>query len=511
MKLRLAIVIAALAGFVALSYEIVWYRVLSFMTRGIASTFGLLLAAYLFGLALGARGSAALCGGEGGDPRQLRRLAVFVAAANVVAGLVAPALAWSARFTDFRIGLVVIAVAAAFLGSVLPLVSHFGISPDERAGTRLSYVYLANIIGSASGSLVTGFVLMDHLTLVGIMRVLIALGFALAAVIVAMSLPARRVAVPSYAAITTCLVVTLAVLPKLYDRIYERLLYKWEWDGTQRFAQVIENKSGVITVAPDGSVYGGGAYDSVVNTALDGNEKNGILRAYVVGALHPAPREVLMVGLASGSWAQVVAHLPGVEHLTIIEINPGYIEVVASHPETASLLHNPKVSIVFDDGRRWMLRHDRRFDVIVMNTTLHWRGHATNLLSTEFLEIARRHLRPSGVFYFNSTDSTDAQLTAAQAFPHMMRITNFVAVADDPFNFDRTRWKWLLETMQIEGRPILDRSRPEHAELYESLLGFNDMEYRPTILDRTSRSATVITDDNMVVEWREPLRWPERE
>ncbi len=121
---------------------------------------------------------------------------------------------------------------------------------------------------------------------------------------------------------------------------------------------------------------------------------------YVVGALHPAPREVLMVGLASGSWAQVVAHLPGVERFTIIEINPGYVDDVSKHPETRSRSKAARSSIA---------------------------------------------------------------------------------------------------------------RRPEHLKLYENLLGFNDMEYRPTILDRTSRSATVITDDNMVVEWREPLRWPERE
>lgn len=512
MKLRLAMVVAACSGFVALSYEIVWYRVLSFMTRGIASTFGLLLGAYLFGLAIGARGSAALCTGEGGDRGQLRRLAAFVAVANLVAGLVAPSLAWSARFTDFRIGLVVIAVAAAFLGSVLPLVSHFGIAPDERAGTRLSYVYLANILGSAAGSLITGFVLMDHLSIVSITLVLVVAGFALPVAIVAMSTPTRRVAFASYGSLVAFTVVTVLFLPRLYDRLYERLLFKWEYDGTQRFAQVIENKSGVITVTEDGSVYGGGAYDGVVNTWLEDNEKNGILRAYVVGALHPAPREVLMIGLASGSWAQVVAHLPGVEKLTIIEINPGYVQVVGSHRDTASLLQNPKVTLLFDDGRRWFLRHEgRQFDLIVMNTTLHWRGHATNILSTEFMDIARRHLRPGGVLYFNTTDSYDVQLTAARAFPHLMRITNFVAVSDGPFQFDRERWKWLLGTMRIEGRPILDLERAEHAQLYESLLGFNDMEYRPTILERTMKQANVITDDNMVVEWRDPLRWPKRE
>lgn len=512
MKLRLAMLVAAFSGFVALSYEIVWYRVLSFMTRGIASTFGLLLAAYLFGLAIGARVSASLCKNEGADARHLRLLAAFVALANVMAGLVAPTLAWSARFTDFRFGLLVIAVAAAFLGSVLPLVSHFGIPPDERAGTRLSYVYFANIVGSTAGSLVTGFVLMDHLSLVAITKVLVVAGFALSAVIVGMSAPARRLVVSSYGALGAVTAITLLVLPKFYDQLYEKLLFKWDFDGSQRFAQVVENKSGVITVAQDGTVYGGGAYDGVVNTWLDANDKNGILRAYVVGALHSAPREVLMIGLASGSWAQVVANLPGVEHFTIVEINPGYTQVVSRNPDTASLLTNPKVDVVFDDGRRWFLRHpERKFDVIVMNTTLHWRGHATNILSTEFLDIARTHLEPRGVLYFNTTNSYDVQLTAAKAFPHLMRITNFVAVSEDPFNFDRARWKWLLETMRIEGHPILDLSRADHRTIYEDLLGFNDMEYRSSILERTSKQATVITDDNMVVEWREPLRWPERE
>src|SRR4051812_32712610 len=129
MRFRLALAIAALSGFIALSYELVWYRVLSVMTRGVASTFGLLLAAYLFGLALGSRGSAVFCRGAGGQPRELRLLALFVAIANAIAALVVPTFGWSARFTDYRLGLIVVIASAAFLGSILPLVSHFGIPP----------------------------------------------------------------------------------------------------------------------------------------------------------------------------------------------------------------------------------------------------------------------------------------------------------------------------------------------------------------------------------------------
>ena len=510
MRLRLAILVAGCSGFVALSYEIVWYRLLAVMTRGIASTFGLLLAAYLLGLAIGSRAVAVYCREKGGDVRQLRALAAFVVIANVIGSLVGPAFAWSAHFTDFRLGLAVVAVSAAFLGAILPLVCHFGIDADDRAGVRLSYVYLANIVGSAAGSLLTGFVLMDTLSIGTIAIVLALAGFALAALLVAMSAPSRRRSLASYAVLVGCAVAATVTLPRLNDRLYERLIYKNEDDGTQRFAQVVETRSGVITVSEDGSVYGGGAYDGVVNTSLENNDKNGIVRAYVIGALHPQPRELLMVGLASGSWAQVAANLPGVERMTIIEINRGYIEVVKRHPEVASLLQNPKVTIVFDDGRRWLRRHpERRFDVIVMNTTHHWRSHATNILSTEFMEMARGHLLPGGIFYFNTTDSYDVQLTAATAYPFLLRITNFVVVSDSLFRFDRERWRWLLATMRIDDQPVLDLGVASQKAVYDDLMGFNDIEGRESIFERTSKIASVITDDNMVPEWREPLRYPE--
>jgi spermidine synthase len=510
MKLRLALAVADHSGFIALSYEIVWYRVLSVMTEGTAATFGILLAAYLFGLAIGARVSAVFCRGDGGDARVLRVLSLFVALANVVAATVVPVFGWSAKFTDFRIGVALVAIGAAFLGSVLPLVSHFGIEPDEHAGSRLSYVYLANIVGSAAGSLVTGFVLMDRLPLVSIARLLVVFGFALAAALFAASGPRRGSLIAASGVLGACAVLAFAVTPIVYDRIYERLVYKNEYDGTQRFAQVIENKSGVISVTTDGTIYGGGAYDGVLNVRLQDDDRNGIVRAYIVGALHPSPREVLMVGLSGGAWAQVVAHLPGVERMTVIEINPGYIDVIRSHPEVSGLLRNPKVDVVFDDGRRWLQRHpDRRFDFIVMNTTMHWRAHATNILSTEFLAIARRHLAPGGVLYFNTTSSYDVQLTAAKTFPHFKRVANFVAVSDAPFDFDRARWRHVLETMQIEGRPVLDLANEADRALFDQLRCYNDMEPAWSIKDRYEKTHRVVTDDNMVTEWLEPLRYPD--
>lgn len=510
MKLKLAIVFAGLSGFVALGYELLWYRVVAVLTWGVASSFGLLLGAYLAGLAIGSHVAGLLCreGEAAGEPRYIRRLAVFVALANVVSALVVPLFAWSCKFTDYRVGLLMVSVGAALLGAVLPLLAHFGIEPDHRAGQRLSYIYLANIVGSAGGSLITGFVLMDSLTLRQIAVVLAGLGFllvALLALLGAQSNVGRGVGVGTAALLA---ILAFALVPRLYDRLWERLLYKQHDDGKIRFATVIENKSGVIAATNAGMVYGGGAYDGVLNTSI-AHDRNGIIRAYAVGAMHPAPKQVLMIGLASGSWAQVIAHHPLLEQMTVVEINPGYLELIAQHPGVAGILKNSKVSIVIDDGRRWLRRNDdRKFDFIVMNTTWHWRAHNTNLLSSEFMRLAREHLLPGGILYFNTTASSDVQLTAARTFPYALRVMNFVAVSDAPFSFDRDRWRDLLSAYRIEGKPVLNLSDEGERQTYASLLRYDDIESRADILQRT-RHATVITDDNMIIEWRKPLRYPD--
>ena len=160
------------------------------------------------------------------------------------------------------------------------------------------------------------------------------------------------------------------------------------------------------------------------------------MRAYASAALHPAPREVLVIGLGTGAWSQVIANLSDVERVTIVEINPGYLELIPRYPDVASLLTNPKVRLVIDDGRRWLARNpDLAFDLIVANTSIHWRAHTTNLLSVEYLRLIRAHLRPGGVYYFNTTSSDDALKTAFVTFPYGVRFLNFAAVSDSEMKF----------------------------------------------------------------------------
>jgi spermidine synthase len=191
------------------------------------------------------------------------------------------------------------------------------------------------------------------------------------------------------------------------------------------------------------------------------------------------------------------------------------MKLAAEVPEVASVLTNAKVTIVIDDGRRWLrLNHDRRFDVIVSNTTWYFRANVTNLLSTDFLELVKLHLRPGGIFFYNTTSSDRVQRTACLAFPFGARFTNHMVVSASPIVWDFERWRRTLEAYRIDGQPVLDLDRSEDRAALDRLISFQTsmrpdatpyaqkpIEPCTEILARTKGKDSV-TDDNMGSEWR---------
>jgi hypothetical protein len=355
---------------------------------------------------------------------------------------------------------------------------------------------------------------MDRLPLASISVLLAVLGFAAAAALSRHALPAgprrTRRMIHAFVAGAT----TLAVGPALYGGLWERLQLKSEYQPGERFVQVVETKSGVITLDRRGVVAGGGAYDGKVSTDL--MHRDWLVRPYSLSALHPSPKRVLMIGLASGSWAQIVANNPEVEHLTVVEINPGYLEIIERQPAVASLLTNPQVDIVVDDGRRWLNAHPRaRFDAIVFNVTHSWRGFTSNVLSTEFLELVRARLAPGGLYLFNTTFSREAQRTAISVFPHALMVINTLAVSDTPLVFDAARWRDVLTRYRIDGRPVIDVTTGRGRRRLNTLLTLAerlDTDPEDNAVRLVSRAAIEaatahvrsVTDDNLATEWRLP-------
>lgn len=508
-SLLAALIVSFVSGFISLGYEIIWYRLFSFTTGGLAKSFAFLLGAYLAGIAGGSMITNRICDKIANPLSFVRFLVATVFAANLLGFLVGPILFYLVTRASYLWTLVPIAIAAAGLGAVFPMLCHVSIPPDGEAGTRMSYMYLSNIVGSALGSYLTGFVLMDIFPLRHVSITLTLLGLGLGATLMLWTeLEKKSFALCAVGAFLAALFVMQFSSP-LFHQMYEKMLGKKNYP-IQNFAAVVETRSGIVTVTQNGIVFGGGIYDGRFNVDLI-NDTNGIERPFALSYFHPNPKDVLMVGLSSGSWAQVVANNPQVEHLTIVEINPGYLRLIPYRDEVASLLKNPKVHIDIDDGRRWLVRNpERKFDAIVINTTFHWRSNASNLLSVEFLQLIRRHLKPGGVEFYNTTLSDEAMATGVKAFPYAMRLANFLVVSDSPLQLNVQRWLDVLLHYRIDGKPVFDLSNSgDRHRLLEVLSLATTMdrnvpglslESADHIRARTS-SARLITDDNMGTEW----------
>jgi predicted membrane-bound spermidine synthase len=512
---RTALWLAFAGGFVALSYEILFFRVISFMTGSNPAALPLVLGAFIIGLAGGAREAGRLCtrrdpAGETSRP-VMRSLTVAVIAALSFL----PLLRWVAPLHSVAVlcaGLFLIYVAGRNWGLLFPYLADRSIAAGRQAGRTLSYLYLSNILGSAAGSVVTGFVLTDWVGLRGLSMILgaIAAGVTVIAIrSLSSGRPAWRSLYAGAAAAAALLLLQLPLTKGLIDAIQSR--------KKAPLVEVVENRSGIITVDALERVYGNGLYDGQFNVGLEIGSNN-IERAYAIALYHPAPRRVLVIGMSSGSWSQVIANWEGVQAVTIVEINPGYARLIAERPIVASLLRNPKVTLVIDDGRRWLGRHpEERFDAVIANTSYHFRANASNVLSLEFMDLVRSHLNPGGVLFYNTTDSIRSLRTGCLAFQYGVRIEAFAAVSDQPLQIDAERWIRDLKQWRIDGKPVVDLARDADRELLDRFAAnvgdLNDrtkppvdrwIEDCPSVLAR-SPGFVPITDDNMGTEWRSNL------
>lgn len=512
----IGMLLAGATGFIALAYEVVWYRLYSFASGSKATIFAQLLAFYLFGIAYGSLKVRDACvKGLGNDLRRtLAACSQVVLLGAIAAFLLGPALAhWLAHFAI--IPMLPVFVGAALLGAAFPLLSHAAIDPAQKAGRGVSLLYLSNIIGSTLGSFLIGFVVLDVWSTRATSVLLLALGLLVSLVLAMLS--GWKIRRSLFAAGCAACVALAAFSGPLFSGMYERLLFKNSYKSGTTFSDLVENRSGVIAVDtnsaqygyPTSTVYGGGVFDGCFNTDIL-HDSNGLYRAYAFAGMHPAPRHVLMIGLSSGSWAQIVVNDPSVEDFTIVEINNGYLPLIPKYSDVKSILENPKVHIVIDDGRRWLVGHpDRKFDFIVMNSSFHWRANATNLLSTDFLELARAHMNRGGILYYNTTWSDRVLATGATEFPYALRVSNFLAVSDSPFTLDKDRWRNVLNRYELDGRPVFDPNNPlEQARLEQLLHLANEVDVPKGELEshagmmRRFKGVQLITDDNMGTEWQ---------
>lgn len=496
-----ATLLSGFIGFVALGLQMFWFRIILFMTEARAETFGLILFVFLCGLAGGARKAEQLS--AEGKPLGLHILysLLQLVLVSILGIWCVVGFAMVDQALGTLIAYAVVGLKANIMGGVFPALCHLGLDQKSQKNSpsigAVGYIYFANIVGSTLGALLSGFLIFEYLTILQALGVYIIAAATL--LLVATFALYRYIKIRwSYAVFFLSVLFSAALFIFRFD-IWHPLQATKE---SGYFSRVIENRHGIITVEPQMGgdiIYGGGVYDGRFNTDPATNSNN-IVRAYMLASLHPKPERVLEVGLSSGSWSWVLSRYASLQHLSIVEINSGYAEVVRHYPEIAGVLDNPKVSLIIDDVRRWLRKNpEATYDAIILNHTFYWRSNATNLLSIEFLRILKEHLNAGGVIYFNTTGALDSAYTAAYVFGYVVVYNNMIAASDTPFSMSpKERKQNLLQFMDENGKPIFSGSA--QLNVLEELANIDLSDVRTEAL--SYKDLWLITDDNMATEYK---------
>jgi spermidine synthase len=472
-----------LSGFIALSFEIVWFRLLGVMLKSTAFTFGTLLAQYLFWLGLGSALGSMMAG------RIRRPAAVFLmlqTAAAVYAGLslsvivqgVGPRGAFAklreyfstydplhipgavAAIRDFishtlwntppgdplsgdfitlylalPVGL--IAPATLLMGMSFPMLQRVVQTDMRRIGRRTGLLLVANIAGSTLGTMLTGWVLLGLLGTAATLIFLIALSgsFAVAAWHLLPAGPSRMVIVAAAAALV---IATLAALPSS-QRLWAAL-----HGTTPDWILAAEDGSGVSVLTaqrrPDFSdrvvVYVNGLGQSHlpyggIHTEL------GALPAL----LHPSPQNAAIIGLGSGDTLFGAAGRPELQRIVSIEIIKPQIDTLRElfarngYAGLSVVLHDRRIHHVFGDGRLVLGVGGERFDIIEADALRPQSAYAGNLYSEEYFALLRDRLKPGG-YAVTWAPTGRVTRTFVKVFPHVLGFGSILIGANEPVHVD---------------------------------------------------------------------------
>ncbi|WP_313174503.1 hypothetical protein [Stenotrophomonas sp.] len=484
--------LAFIVGAASLIQEILWVRLAGFATGGLPEVFGIVLGLYLIGVAAGAYFGRRLCVT---DMCAVRRSAVIVLCVSVV-------FDFTVLFIFVRaIGVMPVVVALmplVFIGAALksvlfPVAHHLGSNDAlQWKGGSFSKVYFSNVIGCTLGPLVVTVWAMDVLPIEQLF--LLTAGMTL----VAASWVARRWLVFPIAVIFAAGALAIApLLPRLMVNVATVT-------GGIEPSWLVERKEGVVHTVPDSQgdfVYGGNAYDGRINIDLRRNS-NKIDRVYAAMAAVVAPRRVLVVGMSGGSWTRVISSFQSVETIDVVEINPAYKQLVARYSEVAPILVDPRINIHIADGRRWLRSHvDNHYDVIVVNSTFHWRSGATMLLSREFFELLEGHLNEGGLALVNTTGSPEVLKTADAVFEHAYLFGNSVMMSRKDYRPTLRSGTASIFATRFDGVAAFNANRVEDqraiaAVVNAPLLAIGEVELR------SGRSAEINTDKRMLTEYK---------
>ena len=408
---RLALTLYAVAGGIALGYEVVWSELLVPFLSTRAHAFAVMLATYLLGLAMG---SLLFARGTGDAARAWRTFGTLLgAAAAIAAGAVLLLGAWlphlqtaagmwamrlTGRETIEVVARFVVATSAVvllptlFLGAAFPAAARLA-AGAARVGRDVGTVAAVNTAGGIAGSLLTGFVLVPRLGLVRAIGVLAVAGALVGAIAVVRS---GRGATAAAGAMVLAVAAMAALTPR------DRLATLWAGQRGGRLLFYDEDARGTVAVLEQSA--GAAAFRRLyIQGVSNSGDAPASLRYMRLQALLPLlvhrgrPRSALVVGFGTGITAGALLADPELETRAVVELLPSVVRAGSLFAGNLGAAADGRLEIHIGDGRKELRRRSRRYDVITLEPPPPSAAGVVNLYSRDFYELARDRLEPEGL------------------------------------------------------------------------------------------------------------------
>ena len=408
----------ALSGCCALGAEVIWTRLVSLILGATVYTFSIILAVFLVGIGIGSC-AAALSASRLAQPRlmlgwcQVMLTLAIAWAAHAIQvlpyGPIHPSPSsgpWVAFELDLLRALWAILPAAFLWGASFPLALAAIAWNREDAARSVAGIYAANTIGAIVGALATTLWLVPGVGTQRVEQLLIALS-AVSAFLVLIPLAwsskpgAQRIGrltmLAASAGLAVLLALNVAPIPGL-TIAYGRYVATQSADADVLYAGEGINSSVAVTKFPDGTLNFHVSGRVEASNLLTDMRLQRML-AHLPALVHPNPQSVLVVGLGAGVTAGSFVPYPEIRRIVIAEIEPLIPTVVSQYfgGYNFNVVHDPRVEVIYDDGRHYVMTTREKFDIITTDPIHPWVKGSAALYTKEYFELLAKHLNPGGL------------------------------------------------------------------------------------------------------------------
>ena len=373
-----------LVGFTALGLEVLWTRYLSLLVRISVYTYTITLTVVLAGIVLGSLMASRLAGRRAHVAFWFGMLQVLSALSVLLVMALPPSVLRPIDSTWVYI--LVLLPPAVFSGACFPLAIRMAMSGPSEACSSVGRMAAINTVGGVAGALAVGFIGLPFLGLSTCRLLLTAMN--LLAGLVAWFWFVRETSWPRR-------VVALTASLSLWGALVWLPGTKIPADFLAADGRLLDYREGV------------GAYLAAIRRGEEvileierlwqgTNQKNlQTVAAHIPMLLHPDPKDVAVVGVGSGQTSsRILMH--NVRSLDCIDIEPTIFEFIRKHFDSA-WMDDPRVSLIRDDGRNYLIHTDRTYDVVSLEVGQTFRPGVALFYTADFYRQTRQCLRRGGL------------------------------------------------------------------------------------------------------------------